>query len=104
MGFKCVSIVMTSSAPWNPNSSSFAAMEEMYKVSSMNSHQYKVFSMNSHKGDANFITNMNLPCMLAAINPFNTAFHDTLTLKLRHGQDDLHNGLCLHLEIQETTP
>ena len=38
-------IVMTSCAPWNPNLPSFAATEEMYKIS----------SMNSHHGDVNFI-------------------------------------------------
>ena len=63
-------IVMTSSALWNLFLPSSMAMEEMYKVSSMNSHQ----------GDANFITDMNLPCMIAAVNMFNTMFHDTLTL------------------------
>ena len=55
-------IVMTSSPPWNPNLPSFATMEETYKVSSMNSHQ----------GYVNFIADMNLPCMIAAVNMFNT--------------------------------
>ena len=70
-------IVMTSPAPRTPNPPSFVAMEEMYKVSSLNSHQ----------GDVNFIANTNLPSMIAANNMFNTVFHDTLTLKLSHDQD-----------------
>ena len=66
---------------------SFVAMEETYEVSSINSHQ----------GDANFIANMNLPCMIAAVNMFNTAFHDTPALDLSHDPDDLH--ICLITQV-----
>ena len=87
-------IVMTSSALWNLFLPSSMAMEEMYKVSSMNSHQ----------GDANFITDMNLPCMIAAVNMFNTMFHHTLTLELSHDQDDLHNCLIAQVHIKLDPP
>ena len=65
----------------------FVATEEMYKVSSMNSHQ----------GHMNFITNANLSCMITAVNTFNTVFCDTLTLELSNDRDNLHN----HLIAQE---
>ena len=82
-------IIMTPSAPWNPNLPSFAAVKERYKVS----------SMNSHLGDANFIADMNLPWMIAAVYTFNTAFH-TPTLELSHDQDDLHNHLIAQVHIE----
>ena len=87
-------IVMTSSAPWNLNLPSFVAMEEMYKVSSMNSHQ----------GDANFIADINLPWMIAAVNMFNTMFCDTPTLKLSHDHDNLHNWLIAQVCIKLDPP
>ena len=90
-------IAMTSSDPWNPNLPSFAATEETYKVSSMNSQQ----------GDANLIADMNLPHMIAPVNMLNTMFHDTPTLKLSHDQDDLHNHLiaqvCVRLDLPTTS-
>ena len=90
-------IVMTSSAPWNPNSLSFVATEEMYKVSSLNSQQ----------GGANSIADTNLPHMITVVNTFNNTFCDTLTLKLSHDQDNLHNCLiaqvCIKLD-PPTTP
>ena len=88
-------IAMTSFAPWNLNLPSFVVMEETYKVSSLNSQQ----------GDANSIVNANFPCMITTVNTFNNAFHDTLTLKMSHDQDDLHNlQVCIDFDLPTLPP
>ena len=87
-------IVVTSSSPWNQNSPSFVAMEETYKVSSMNSRQ----------GDANLIADLFRLYMISAVNTFDNAFHDTRTFRLSHDQDNLHHYLIAKVCIKLDPP
>ncbi|KAL7575865.1 hypothetical protein ACA910_003181 [Epithemia clementina (nom. ined.)] len=85
-------IVMTADAPWHPASDSFANAEEKFKVATA--------TATVCNGDQNSIAASSVPCMLAAFQTYDTAFHaGNPELDADANGDELYNWMIAAVRV-----